>query len=319
MQSPQLYLVRKVKDDAGQTDFDIHLAVTDTGSGLPLLFVHGFPFDHSMWNGLSAELLGYASSSSETSQKNAKSTKQSTPSSGNGQYRIIAPDLRGFGASPWPFLHGGVTRMEDFADDLAALLDVLGIDEKVVVCGLSMGGYIAAVFAQRHAEKLAALVLCDTKTSIDTPEVAENRRRLAEKLENGSEHLEAMATGMIPKLLFDAGPFDKQDTEAQNVYRESVRFTTQMITAQPLFAVAAAARGMAERFDTTTVIRQLEIPTLFLCGSNDLLTPPLEMWGLAHSAKRGRFAEILSSGHLAPIDNPIGFARELASFLDDLP
>src|SRR6185369_4210761 len=99
----------------------MHFNVIERGSGTPLLFAHGFPLDHSMWSG---QLDGLAD-----------------------KCRVIAPDLRGFGASD---VVPGVATMQQMADDLAGVLDALAIREPVVFCGLSMGGYVAWQFALRH-------------------------------------------------------------------------------------------------------------------------------------------------------------------------
>src|SRR5687767_13095699 len=93
------------------------LNVLDQGSGPPLLLVHGFPLDHTMWFGQIDHF--------------------------SRRWRVIAPDLRGFGAST---VTPGTVTMEQFADDLNALLDALGISEPVHLCGLSMGGYIGWQF-----------------------------------------------------------------------------------------------------------------------------------------------------------------------------
>ena len=110
------------------------LSVNDVGQGSPILFVHGFPLDQTMWREQVAEL--------------------------SRDFRCVVPDLRGFGQST--VTEGKVT-MEQFADDLAELLDAMAITEPIVLCGLSMGGYIAWQFARRHAARLKGLILCDTR------------------------------------------------------------------------------------------------------------------------------------------------------------
>ena len=113
----------------------IRLATVDQGRGPPVLLIHGFPLDHSMWDGQIETI--------------------------SSRYRVLAPDLRGFGQS-------GVTdasvSMEQHADDLAALMDALGIADPIVLCGLSMGGYIAFEFWRKYSPRLRALVLCDTRS-----------------------------------------------------------------------------------------------------------------------------------------------------------
>ena len=136
--------------------------------GRSLLLVHGFPLDHSMWSGQIEAL--------------------------SARYRVIAPDLRGFGQSG---VSEGIVTMEQFAGDLAALLDFLGID-KVLLCGLSMGGYIALEFWRCYAQTPAGLILCDTRAKNDTPEAAANRLVVAEKVIREGSH--TVADAMIPKL-----------------------------------------------------------------------------------------------------------------------
>src|SRR5689334_15957289 len=129
------------------------LNVLDQGAGPVLLFVHGFPLNHSMWREQVAAL-------------------------GDG-HRIIAPDLRGFGQSTGA---GETITMAQLADDLAALLDALNIVEPITLCGLSMGGYVAFEFWRRHTSRLARLILCDTQAGADTPEAARGRLELAAKV-----------------------------------------------------------------------------------------------------------------------------------------
>ena len=116
----------------------------ERGEGIPLLLVHGFPLDHSMW----------------TAQIDRFCT----------HCRVIAPDLPGFGRSP---AVGDKVGMAQFADELTELLDVLEIAEPVVFCGLSMGGYIAFQFWRRHRSRLRGLVLCDSRATADSPEAAQ--------------------------------------------------------------------------------------------------------------------------------------------------
>ncbi len=121
------------------------LAFVNSGTGAAILLVHGFPLDHTMWEGQIEGL--------------------------SARRRVIAPDLRGFGQSG---VSEGIVEMGQFADDLAALLDFLGIGD-TVLCGLSMGGYIALEFWRRHGKRLRGLILCDSRAVCDTPEAAANR------------------------------------------------------------------------------------------------------------------------------------------------
>ena len=153
----------------------IELAVVDRGEGIPLVFVHGFPVDHSMWQG---QIDGLA-----------------------GECRVIAPDLRGFGRSS---VTKGALTMGEMADDLDAMLDRLGIDERVVVCGLSMGGYVAFQFWARHAQRLGGLVLCDPRAAPDSPETAPARRATANPVV--AEGPPALVDGLLPRLFAPRTP-----------------------------------------------------------------------------------------------------------------
>jgi pimeloyl-ACP methyl ester carboxylesterase len=146
----------------------VRLAVVDDGSGPPILFVHGFPLAHAMWD------------------------EQRSISRG---FRTIAPDLRGFGESD---ATAGTTSMDRFAADLHAVLDGLGVGEPVVYVGLSMGGYIAWPFIAQRPGRVRALVLANTRVVSDTPAAAEARRESARKVL--SEGVAAIEAGMIEKL-----------------------------------------------------------------------------------------------------------------------
>ena len=149
---------------------DFVLRFIDEGQGEPLLFVHGFPLDHSMW------------------QHQLEALRVS--------HRCIIPDLRGFGASTF---QSELISMKQLADDLSRLLNELSIDQPVTFCGLSMGGYIAWQFLQHHRTQLAKLILCDTKASADSEEVARGRQMMAQQvLVEGSQ---LASKSMLPKLV----------------------------------------------------------------------------------------------------------------------
>src|SRR2546425_5934233 len=155
---------RSIRVNAG----DAGLAVAVRGEGAPLLFVHGFPFDHTMWRHQLGSLDGWCR---------------------------IAPDLRGVRASTAP--HGGYT-MARYADDLAAILDTLEID-RATVCGQSLGGYIVFELLRRHPDRVGAPVRVATKPDADTPEGQRARDQVVAQAER--EGPAAVADGMLPRLL----------------------------------------------------------------------------------------------------------------------
>jgi 3-oxoadipate enol-lactonase len=276
------------------------LRYVDRGTGLPFVFVHGFPLDHTMWAG---QLDGWVKPPSEFLLGEAflhavEKSKSSIPS-----IRMIAPDLRGFGRSPWNKGDDKVT-IEQFADDLAALLDGLGIEEPVVLCGLSMGGYVAFQFWRRYAARLGGLVLCDTRATADTPQAAMARLEMADRVL--CEGPGPLVENMLPRL------FAESTRRRQPELVESLRRT--MMGNDP-HGIAAAARGMAERPDMTSALSEIACPTLVLAGQSDVISPPSEMRTMAEAIPGAKFVEISAAGHMAPLENPAEVNAAIASFL----
>ncbi|WP_425613756.1 alpha/beta fold hydrolase [Anatilimnocola sp. NA78] len=258
---------------------DLQLHVVQQGTGRPLLLVHGFPLDHSMWQGQISALAS--------------------------DYRVIAPDLRGFGQSS---VTSGTATMQQYADDLAGLLDALKITEPVVFCGLSMGGYVAWQFFARHRQKLAALIVCDSRAVADNEKAAAGRVETAAKVEK--EGAKVVADAMLPKL------FPASAVEAK---AEFVTKTQEVMLSAPPAGVAAALRGMAERPDFTSQLPKIDVPTLILCGEEDAIAPAAEMKSIAGAIPGGKFVGIAGAGHMAPLEKPVEVNKALREFLGQLP
>ena len=276
----------------------------DRGSGLPLLMVHGFPLDHTMWAG-QIDGLGGKGDSPHLCEAPSGPFRQMGTVPFSPPLRVIAPDLRGFGRSR----RRGADKvtMADFADDLAALLDALEISEPVVLCGLSMGGYIAFAFWRQHAARLRALILCDTRAAADGPEAAAARAVMAERVL--CEGPAPLVETMLPRVL-GAATLRKRPDLVENVRRV-------MMAADPR-GVAAATRGMAERPDMTESLPQIGCPTLVVVGAEDVVSPPAEMRGIAAAIPAARFVEIPSAGHLSPLEKPAAVNAAIAEFLATL-
>jgi len=253
----------------------IELNVVERGAGVPLVLVHGFPLDHSMWQGQIDAIADVC--------------------------RVIAPDLRGFGAST---VTSGTVTMQQFADDVAGLLDALRISGPVVFCGLSMGGYVAWQFALRHRARLAKLILCDTRAVADTPEAAAGRRKTAESVL--AEGAKVVAEAMLPKLFAP----DTQQTQPQ-----VVEATRQVILRTDPRGIAAALLGMAERPDVSSRLREIDVPALVLCGQHDGIAPPAEMRQIAGTLPHAQYVEIPAAGHMAPLEQPAAVNVALRKFL----
>lgn len=251
----------------------------DQGSGPPLLLVHGFPLDHTMWVGQIDELAD--------------------------KHRVIAPDLRGFGSST---VTAGTVTMEQMADDLACLLDALEIRDPVTFCGLSMGGYVAWQFFRRHRAKLARLILCDTRAQADTDQAAALRRETAERVL--AEGPGFVADAMIDKLF---APTTHSDHPGR------IQATRDTILSTAPDGIAAAARGMAQRPDMTRLLPEIDVPTLVLCGRHDAISTVDEMRQIAAAIPAARFVEISAAGHMAPLENPAEVNQAIRLFLDAVP
>jgi len=254
---------------------DISLQVAQRGAGKPLVLVHGFPLDHTMWAAQMAAL--------------------------SSRHLVLAPDLRGFGASG---VTSGTVTMEQYADDLAALLDAMQIREPVTFCSLSMGGYVAWQFVARHRPRLARLILCDTRAAADTPDAAAGRLKTAERVL--AEGAQVVADAMLPKLF-----------APQNLARNAdyVQATREVILRTPPEGIAAALRGMAQRKDVTSQLATIDVPTLVLCGEHDGISPPAEMRQIAAAIPGAEYVEIADAGHMAPLENPLAVNAKIASFM----
>jgi len=254
---------------------DVNLNFVERGNGTPLLLVHGYPLDHSMWRG---QLDGLADGC-----------------------RVIAPDLRGFGGSS---VTPGVATMVQMADDLAKLLDALQIKEPIVFCGLSMGGYVAWQFALRHRQRLAKLILCDTKAVADSADAAAGRRKTADQvLAKGAG---VAAEALLAKLFAPETP--KQQPQI-------VEATKQVILRTTPEGIAAALLGMAERPDVSGRLGEIDVTALVICGQHDAISPPAEMKEIAAKLPRGRFVEIAGAGHMAPLEQPDKVNAAIREFL----
>jgi 3-oxoadipate enol-lactonase len=253
----------------------IEVAYDDTGgAGAAVVLLHGFPFDRSMWEG-QAEALG-------------------------GEFRVVAPDLRGLGETPLGV--DGVS-IEGMAEDVAALLDELSLG-RVVLGGLSMGGYVAFEFFRKFPERVRGLVLADTRPQADTEEGRRSREENAQRaLKEGTAPI---VETMLPKLL-SAG------TRARGgEVLERVR--AMMLGTSPEGA-AAALRAMAARRDQTDLLPSINVPTLIVVGSEDAITPPSDAEAMREKIEGSRLVVIEGAGHLSNVERPEEFNRALAEFL----
>jgi pimeloyl-ACP methyl ester carboxylesterase len=218
-------------------------------------------------------------------------------------WRIIAPDLPGFGDTP---AIGGPLTMAAAADRVALLLDDLGV-RRVVLGGLSMGGYVAFALLRRHPGLLRALALCDTRAAPDTEDVRRGRLHSAARIRRAgpAEFLE----GMLDRLL---SPRSRQQPELVARVRSLMADATTD-------GIVAALHGMAARPDATPLLRAIGVPALVVVGADDTITPVAETQLLARAIPGARLEIIDDAGHLPNLENPAPFNRVLHRFLDTLP
>jgi len=257
------------------------LAVHSAGSGLPLLLLHAFPLDHRLWEG-QAPLADAV--------------------------RLIVPDQRGFGAS------GGSLpeSIEQLADDAVALLDALHVSGPAVVGGVSMGGYIAQHVAARHPERVAAVILADTKLEADTAEARAGRTDLAAKVGRLGQSI--LADAMIPRLLPDpaASPASADRERVESALR-------RMILAQPVATIQAALSALGDRPDMTEAMRHLRVPALLVAGADDAITPPACLEAAEAIIPQAKLLIVPAAGHLTPLEQPAVFNAAVLEFLRELP
>ena len=245
------------------------------GTGTPVVLLHAFPLDGRMW----------------TPQVDALA----------GTYQVVVPDLRGFGAASEQAVEEA--GMDLLADDVARLLDDRGLD-RAVLCGLSMGGYVALAFARQHPDRLSGLVLCDTKAGADPEPARADRLQMAERvLAEGNRFV---PEAMLPKLLGETSRRERPDV---------VERVVSLILEQDPRAIAGAQRGMAARADSTDVLASVAVPTLVITGEEDQTTGPEQGRALAAAIPEARFLVVAGAGHLASLERPEPVNEALLDFL----
>jgi pimeloyl-ACP methyl ester carboxylesterase len=254
---------------------DIDIAYSDQGSGdVPIVLLHGFPLDKRMWEQQAQAL--------------------------SGEFRVIAPDLRGHGesqATPGPYT------MELLADDLNAFLDALGVGQ-VVLGGFSMGGYAAFAFYRKYPERVASLMLLDTRPQPDSEEAKGGRETMAQLAE--SEGAGPIAERLVPRLLCADTVANRQDV---------VDCVTAMITECPVEGIAGDLRGMALRGDSSDLLPDIGVPTLLVVGDQDVITPPAESQNMASVIPNATLVEVSGAGHISNLENSDAFTGAIHDFL----
>ena len=254
---------------------DFILSYDDLGEGdIPVIFLHGYPFSKEMW-------------------KQQLEFLQST-------HRVIACDIRGFGKSSY---EEGIPSMDLFADDLRTFMYKLQI-EKAIICGLSMGGYIALNAMERFPTHFEALILCDTQCIADTPEGKEKRYKVIDDIKaNGVKEFNEK---------FIKSVFQKDTLTNKKDLVESLR---TVVFANSQQVIIAGLTALAERSQTCSILGAIKIPTLILCGREDEVTPLAQSEFMHQMIERSRLHVIEKAGHVSNLEQPDEFNQQLLDFL----
>jgi len=250
-------------------------------SGLPkapaVVFIHGFPFDHTQWRE-QADLLG------ET-------------------FRVITYDQRGHGRS------GAGDRsylFERFVDDLFGLLDILRL-RKAILCGLSMGGYVALRAAERQPHRVQGLILCDTRSEADGNEAKLKRAAAIRTVQ--AQGIPAFAEGFL-KNVFAPSTWKTNPAAVERIRRSILRTSPQ--------GLCSALVALATRTDTTAALAGIHVPTLILVGDQDALTPLAASESMRDRIAGSQLSVIANAAHLSNVENPAEFNHCLFPFLQSL-
>jgi pimeloyl-ACP methyl ester carboxylesterase len=255
------------------------LNYTDSGGeGRAVLLIHAFPLNSQMWEP-QIESLG-------------------------DRFRFIAPDLKGFGSSDAPEDRSGYS-VGSFAADCKALLDELGLDE-VVVVGLSMGGYIALSFLGSYPERLAGLVLADSRAEADPPEAIAKRSGQQDTV--AAEGTAGLIEALPGALLADPTRDKKPDVVER----------VKALMDNPAAGFIGALEAMKNRPDSTSKLAGIKVPTLIIVGENDAVTPPEASRTMHEHIGGSRLVVIPEAGHLSNLEAPEAFNGALGEFLASL-
>ncbi len=245
-----------------------------SSQGLPVVFIHGFPFNHKMWELQMCKL--------------------------PNDIHAIAYDVRGHGSSD---VGDGQFTIELFVDDLIALLDQFGI-EKAVLCGLSMGGYIALRAIERHPNRIKGLILCDTKSETDTNEEKIKRTSSIKILKSAG--VSAFAEDFVKTVFW---------TKTFEINPGAVEFIKELIRANSTIGICGTLLALASRTDTTQNLSYINVPTCIIVGEYDLRTPPSCAQEIHKTIASSELHILSNAGHMSNLENAEDFNNILIAFL----
>lgn len=254
------------------------ISFDDFGKGeMPIIFIHGFPFDKSSW------------------QPQMTFLKKT--------HRVIAYDIRGFGAS---ITNDEQESIDLFSNDLVKFMDALSI-KKAIVCGLSMGGYILLNAVHRFSDRFEAIILSDTQCIADSEAAKEKRAKSIKQIE--AEGLKDFADGFI-KNVFCQNSLDNK--------KELVETIKNVILKTSQRTVVGTLRALAQRSEMCASLNQISVPTLIICGKEDGVTPPIQAEFMYGKILNSRLQIIENAGHLSNLEQPDEFNKILIDFISSI-
>lgn len=256
------------------------MELLEQGAGSPLVLLHPFPFAADVWSGEIEAL--------------------------SARRRVIAPSLRGFGRTV-PFETTTAPSVDGMADDVAALLDALRVDEPVALGGLSMGGYVALAFARRHPGRLRALVLADTRAEPDDADARAKRDASIARVEKGE--VAAFVDDMLAKLAGETTRAERPDV---------VKRIRELMLRTPAATITKALAALRDRPDARPHLGSIRVPALVLVGTEDVVTPPEAAEVMVKAIPEATLVTIPKAGHLSNVEAPGAFHEAVERFLASL-
>jgi pimeloyl-ACP methyl ester carboxylesterase len=243
----------------------------------PIIFIHGFPFDHTLWDNIISQL--------------------------DTKYYCVAYDIRGFGDSEHK---SGQYTMESFVDDLEYIITKLEL-KNVIICGFSMGGYIALRANERLDNKFKALILANTTAASDSDEVKIKRAAAIKKID--TEGIEPFLNQFLT-VAFSKKYLTQHAKNIEDMKNKILRFSS--------IGIKGGLLAIISRTDTTKSLKKIDIPTLLIASQDDAIIAPQVMEDMSKSIKNSRFIELKNSGHASMLENPKDFLKALEAFLETL-
>lgn len=248
------------------------------GNGIPLLFIHGYPLSRKIW----------------LDQIESLSTKAS----------LISVDLRGHGES-YPF--EGPYPMDLLAEDCKRLLDDININYPILVCGLSMGGYVTFSLYQKYPEIFKGMILTSTRSSADTIEGKANRDAA---IRNVNDHgVPFIAESLLPKLVSPITFSSKPDL---------VNTITTIMLETSIQGIIGASQGMRDRRDSTSLLAQISCPVLLIHGEDDQIISIKETETMHNQIPNSKLVVVPKAGHLLNMEQPGQFNQALLEFISSV-